>query len=80
MDKTYNGQRWLIFNYEAMSKLDAIIENNQFTDVGIIVDESHNFLRTTASRTKGLIALAQNPAIASNLDLLLMSGTPVKLG
>jgi len=64
-----------IINYEAMDKLDEIYEYVKGSDVGIIVDESHNFLRKSAQRTQTLIEIG--PKFQCT-DVLLMSGTPVK--
>lgn len=69
--------RFIILNYEAMDKIDSLIpelsKNNE--NVGIIVDESHNFLRQQSLRTIKLIKLRQ--ALACK-DILMMSGTPIK--
>ena len=42
--QAYNGERWCIINYDAMPKLDTILPKLKKAKVGLIVDESHNFL------------------------------------
>jgi len=76
--KEYTGQKWCIFNYDALPKLEAMLPLFAKKKVGLIVDESHNFLRAVSGRTKALMALVQTKTIAPYLDVLLMSGTPVK--
>ena len=65
---------FFIINYEALDKLDPILEDLG-DNVGIIVDESHNFLRMDSNRTGKLIELRQRTGTE---DMLLMSGTPLK--
>ena len=68
---------FIIVNYESMNKLDEITSqlNRRSDEVGIIIDESHNFLRSDSGRTKGLIKLRRD---TNCKDMLLMSGTPLK--
>ena len=71
-----NGDyRFYIFNYNAMDKLEDMLIHMDGSNVGVIVDESHNFLRTSSDRTKMLIAISQQ---LDNADILLLSGTPLK--
>ena len=67
---------YYIFNYEAMDKIDAVMKFLKTKrKVGIIVDESQNFLKIKSQRTQNLIDLR------TKLDcdnVLMMSGTPVK--
>lgn len=67
---------YYIFNYESMDKIESVMKYlTKKNKVGIIVDESHNFLRMKSQRTQNLIALRDS----LNCDnVLLMSGTPVK--
>jgi len=65
---------FFIVNYEAIDKLDPIL-NKLGDSVGVIVDESHNFLRMASGRTNKLIELRER---TGTVDMLLMSGTPLK--
>ena len=67
--------RWIIVNYEQIGKISEFLVFNKLSNLGIIVDESHNFLRTSSQRTQLLIDLAK---FNQNADILLMSGTPIK--
>ena len=69
--------RFIILNYEAMDKIDSLIPtlSKHKDDIGIIVDESHNFLRQQSLRTITLIKLRQ---ALDCKDILMMSGTPIK--
>jgi len=71
LDSSYD---FFIVNYEALDKLNPIL-NKLGSDVGIIVDESHNFLRMVSERTNKLIELRRK---TGTVDMLLMSGTPLK--
>jgi len=71
LDASYD---FYIINYEALDKLDSILYDLG-DNVGIIVDESHNFLRMVSERTNKLIELRQR---TGTFDMLLMSGTPLK--
>ena len=73
-DKKFNGERFCIFNYDAIDKLNAL-DGVKKSKMGIIVDESHNFLRIEAARTRKLIDLAKS---SEDADVLLVSGTPIK--
>lgn len=67
--------KWIIVNYERIDEIKEFLIKNQMNNLGIIVDESHNFLRTSSQRTQLLIDLAN---YNRNADILLMSGTPIK--
>ena len=67
--------KWVIVNYERIDEIKEFLIKNQMNNLGIIVDESHNFLRTSSQRTQLLIDLAN---YNRNADILLMSGTPIK--
>ena len=69
------SSRWIIVNYERIEEVKEFLIKNQMNNLGIIVDESHNFLRTSSQRTQLLIDLAN---YNRNADILLMSGTPIK--
>jgi len=68
---------FFVFNYESMDKIEPLIDrlSESSDDIMMIVDESHNFLRTTSNRTQYLIQLRED---LDCTDMLLMSGTPVK--
>ena len=72
----YASARWIIVNYERIDEVKEFLIKNQTNNLGIIVDESHNFLRTSSQRTQQLIDLTNNNR---NADILMMSGTPIKL-
>ena len=76
VDKEFTGQRFCVFNYDAIGKINSL-PGLKIANLGIIVDECHNFLRQEAQRTQGLINLIKS-GIAT--DVLLVSGTPVKGG
>lgn len=65
---------YYILNYEAMSKFDPYL--NIFTkyNTGIILDESHNFLKKS-NRTVNALNLIRKTKAS---DSLLLSGTPLK--
>jgi|GEM_PF-3093024 len=68
--------RFYIFNYEALDKLQMILKYLLMSkNVGIIVDESHNFRNVDAKRVIRLQSIAK---ITKANDILLMSGTPIK--
>lgn len=72
----YAAVRWIIVNYERIDEVKEFLIKNPMNNLGIIVDESHNFLRTSSQRTQQLIDLTNNNR---NADILMMSGTPIKL-
>ncbi len=74
VDKEFTGQRFCIFNYDAIDKMNSM-SGVKTANMGVIVDESHNFLRMQSSRTRKLIDLAKE---SNKTDMLLMSGTPIK--
>jgi SNF2 family DNA or RNA helicase len=68
--------RFYITNYESIDKLKLVLKYVvQSKNVGIIVDESHNFKNVGAQRVIRLLAFAK--AVKCQ-DTLLMSGTPIK--
>ena len=74
VDKEFKGQRFCIFNYDAIDKMNSMA-GVKTANMGVIVDESHNFLRIQSGRTRKLIDLAK---ASDKTDILLMSGTPIK--
>lgn len=67
--------RWIIVNYERIDEVKEFLIKNKLNNLGVIVDESHNFLRTSSQRTQLLIDLVKYNQSA---DILMMSGTPIK--
>ncbi len=68
--------KFFIFNYESMNKFSNVYQYiSKKKSVGIIVDESHNFLQPKSIRTKNLVYIKQK---TNTDDLLLLSGTPIK--
>lgn len=64
-----------VVNYESIDKLKSITRYLTSKNVGIIVDESHNFTNTEAKRVILLKAIAK---VTNCQDILLMSGTPIR--
>ena len=74
-DPLTTSAKWIIVNYERIDEIKEFLIKNQMNNLGIIVDESHNFLRTSSQRTQLLIDLVR---YNQNADILMMSGTPIK--
>ena len=67
---------FFIFNYESMEKIEKVMKYiSKKNKLGIVVDESHNFLKMKSDRTKNLIKLKDDTGCQ---HILLQSGTPVK--
>lgn len=74
-DKDFNeNYDYYIFNYEAMEKLDPYKSMFAKYNTGIILDESHNFLKKS-NRTANATKLINDTKCK---DALLLSGTPLK--
>lgn len=72
----FKDARFFITNYESLDKLynfHSVFRNK--ANLGIIVDEMHNFKNIDAKRTKVLIDIQKLTHVN---DILLMSGTPIK--
>ncbi len=68
--------RFYIINYESMEKISQVMPYIlKSRNVGIIVDECHNFRTST---TKRVIKLRAISTVTNCQDTLLMSGTPIK--
>lgn len=68
--------KYFIFNYESMDKIEEVMPYLlQKKEVGIIVDESHNFLKMKSLRTQNLIKIRED---LNCHHCLLQSGTPIK--
>lgn len=75
-DNKSSDVEYYICNYESMDKIyDVIKDIKKSNKVGIITDESHNFLRLGSKRTQLLIKLRDD---LESKGVCLMSGTPVK--
>jgi len=67
---------FFIFNYESMDKVEGVMKYiSEKKKLGIVVDESHNFLKMKSERTQNLIKLRDDTGCE---HVLLQSGTPVK--
>lgn len=64
-----------IVNYESIEKLSLILRSLKNRNVGIIVDECHNFKNPKTVRAEKLRHIANT---TNCNDILLMSGTPIK--
>lgn len=68
--------KFYVFNYESMDKIEEVMPYLRTKrEVGIIVDESHNFLKMNSLRTQRLIQIRHD---LNSQHCLLQSGTPVK--
>jgi len=73
--KDYDGEKFIIFHYDALDKLDKLVKDIKHTKTTILIDESHNFNELKSKRTNQLLSITEH--VDSN-DVLLLSGTPVK--
>ena len=74
-DGIYRQEKFIICHYEALDKLHKIVPAISRKKVAIIVDECHNFATSTSKRTELLISLVNS---FNNVDVMLLSGTPIK--
>lgn len=75
---TYDGQRWIICHYDAMSKLQEIFQNPdsyQGKKIVTILDESHNMNDPNSTRSMTYQAVVKLLDSDNNIQ---GSGTPVK--
>lgn len=73
----YNNQKYIICNYESMSKLSTLIHNFNGKRTGVIIDESHNLLDKKSNRTNQALEIINR---LNTDNVLLLSGTPLKNG
>lgn len=73
--KQFNGQRYVLFNYEAIDKLGQILPFIRNKKSIIIVDEAHNFTSLNSARKNNLVGFCRN---SGSEDIILLSGTPIK--
>ena len=71
----YNNEKYLLFHYEDLHKLEKMIPIIKSNNLTIIIDESHNFADEKTRRTKLLVDVVNklNPT-----NVIPMSGTPIK--
>ena len=75
-DNKSSDVEYYICNYESMEKIyDVIKDIKKSNKIGIITDESHNFLRLGSKRTQLLMKLRDD---MDAKECLLMSGTPLR--
>jgi len=75
-DSKPTNSKFYIFNYESLDKIKDVFKYLKTKkNIGLIVDESHNFLHINSLRTKNLLHIR---SLLNINDLLLMSGTPIK--
>lgn len=75
-DNAPSDSDFYIFNYESMDKVEEVMKYlRKKKKVGIIVDESHNFLKIKSQRTQNLIKMRETLGCD---HVLMQSGTPVK--
>lgn len=73
--KPYNGQKFILFNYEAIDKLNSFIGKYSRSNIVLVVDEVHNFTSLSSSRRENLLSLV---SISKTKNAILLSGTPIK--
>ena len=73
-NKPYNGEKYIVINYESLEKVYKFIEELG-SNIAVIVDESHNFITLKSKRTEILVDIINKTGTD---DVLLMSGTPIK--
>ncbi len=70
-----NGQKYLIYHFEALESALAEVKRLRGKKIAIIVDESHNFNDEKSLRTQRLIELCRT---SQSETIVLQSGTPFK--
>lgn len=71
----YNNESYIVITYEALSKMDRLVNQLKNKKSVIIVDEAHNFTSLNNSRKHNLVKLIQDIKCE---DCMLLSGTPIK--
>lgn len=69
------NERYLIVNYEYLSKLLDNLDKLKYKKIFIVLDESHNLNETTSARSEYFIQLCKQTKC---MDVLWLSGTPFK--
>lgn len=73
--KPYNDAKYIIFNYEALDKLNGLLDKIKYNNPAIVIDEAHNFVSLKSNRREELIKLVEKTRSAHRFPL---SGTAVK--
>lgn len=71
------GTRWRIFHYQRLEeavKMAAELARTN-TDIGVVLDESHNMNNAGSAQTRNFIELCK---VSNSQDILWASGTPIK--
>lgn len=71
----YNGERFRVVHYEALQRIEQIIEGAKGKKLAIILDECHNLNDIKSQRTQLFIELCKR---THSKDIIFASGTPVK--
>ena len=74
-NKVYSGQKYILFNYEAIDKLLMVLPYIRHKKTTILVDEAHNFTSLNSNRKNNLVRFCKE---SNSKDILLLSGTPIK--
>lgn len=72
---SYNNQRFVLFNYEAIDKLFQLLPYFRHKKTVIIIDEAHNFTSLNSNRKNNLVKFCKE---SNSKDIALLSGTPIK--
>ena len=72
---SYNNQRFVLFNYEAIDKLFQLLPYFRHKKTVIIIDEAHNFTSLNSNRKNNLVKFCKE---SNSKDIVLLSGTPIK--
>lgn len=72
---SYNNQRFVLFNYEAIDKLFQLLPYFRHKKTVIIIDEAHNFTSLNSNRKNSLVKFCKE---SNSKDIVLLSGTPIK--
>lgn len=73
--KPYQGERFAVFHYEGLETALNMVAELKTSNVGVVLDESHNLNDLKALRTQRFIDLCVG--LGSN-NIVLASGTPIK--
>lgn len=73
--KSYNGEKFIVVNYESMSKIDKIVQEIKGKDTTIIVDEFHNMNEIKSKRTNLLVEICRE---INSDNIILLTGTAIK--
>jgi hypothetical protein len=73
--KPYNDAKYIIFNYEALDKLNGLLDKIKYSNPAIVIDEAHNFVSLKSNRREELIKLVEK---TRSLHRSPLSGTAVK--